>query len=107
MLTVVPSAKSRLNVSPAGTVNELMFTVVHLTAADTSDIDEMVPVHDEDACGAAAANEKATERITNAIERAMANYRGSEWCRCLVTGHSGSSSYAIYPSQYEHVALQP
>ena len=44
MLTVVPSARARLNVSPAGTVNELMFTVVHLTAAATSSRDEIVPV---------------------------------------------------------------
>ena len=44
MLTVVPSARERSNVFPAGTVNELMFTVVHLTAAETSSKDEMVPV---------------------------------------------------------------
>lgn len=44
MFTVVPVARSRLNVSPAGTVKELMFTVVHLTAAATSSKDEIVPV---------------------------------------------------------------
>ena len=44
MFTVVPSANLRSNVLPAGTVKELMFTVVHLTAAETSSRDEMVPV---------------------------------------------------------------
>ena len=44
MLTVVPSARSRLNVSPAGTVNELMTTVVHFTASSTSSREAMVPV---------------------------------------------------------------
>lgn len=44
MLTVVPVAKSRLSVSPAGTVNELMTTVVHLTASSTSSKEAMVPV---------------------------------------------------------------
>lgn len=44
MFTVVPSARSRLKVSPAGTVNELMLTVVHSTASSTSSREEMVPV---------------------------------------------------------------
>ena len=52
MLTVVPSARARLSVLPAGTVNELMFTVVHLTASETSSSDEIVPTH---ALGAATA----------------------------------------------------
>ena len=44
MLTVVPSRRDREKVSPAGTVNPLMFTVVHLTALETSLMDEIVPV---------------------------------------------------------------
>lgn len=44
MLTVVPDASSRLNVSPAGTVNEFILTVVHLTASDTSSSEDIVPV---------------------------------------------------------------
>ena len=69
MLTVVPSAKSRLNVSPAGTVNELMFTVVHFTAAATSSRDEIVPVQSV-AAGAATMNG------TNA--RSAANFMAEE-----------------------------
>lgn len=45
MFTVVPASKDRSKVSPAGTVNALMFTVVHLTAAETSLKDEIIPVH--------------------------------------------------------------
>ena len=45
MLTVAPVASLRARVSPAGTVNELMLTVVHLTASSTSSKDEIVPVH--------------------------------------------------------------
>lgn len=73
MFTVVLSSRSKLNVSPAGTVNELMFTVVHLTAEETSSMDEMVPVHAEDASdfGAAAMSGKATESSTNARESAI------------------------------------
>lgn len=73
-MTVVPSARSNSNVSPAGTVNELIFTVVHLTALDTSDIEEMVPVH-ELALGAAWINGRATERRTNATESAIASLK--------------------------------
>ena len=70
MLTVVPSARSSSKVSPAGTVNELIFTVVHLTALETSDIEEMVPVQ-ELALGAAWMSGSAMERMTKASERAM------------------------------------
>jgi hypothetical protein len=45
MLTVVPARRLMSNVFPAGTVNELMLTVVHLTAAATSSSDAIVPVH--------------------------------------------------------------
>lgn len=82
MFTVVPSARSRLNVSPAGTVKELMFTVVHLTAEETSSMDEMVPVHAEDASdfGAAAMSGKATESSTNARERAIRSLTSRQQC---------------------------
>ncbi len=50
-----PDARSNSNVLPAGTVNELMFTVVHLTAAATSSSEEMVPVQSV-AAGAATMN---------------------------------------------------
>jgi hypothetical protein len=43
--TVVPARRARLNVDPAGTVKPLMFTVVHATAAVTSESEEIVPVH--------------------------------------------------------------
>jgi hypothetical protein len=43
MLTVVPASRSNTNVLPAGTMNPLMFTVVHLTALLTSFKDEIVP----------------------------------------------------------------
>jgi len=39
----VPWSSVSENVSPAGTVNELMFTVVHLTALLTSFKEEIVP----------------------------------------------------------------
>ena len=67
MLTVVPSARSRLSVLPAGTVNELMFTVAHSTASSTSSRDEMVPVHARAAGRAmtAPANTSSAERRTN------------------------------------------
>jgi hypothetical protein len=45
MFTVVPSIRSSVKVSPAGTVNELIVTVVHSTALATSLIDEIVPAH--------------------------------------------------------------
>ena len=44
MFTVEPVASERLKVSPAGTVKELMLTVVHFTASLTSSRDEMLPV---------------------------------------------------------------
>lgn len=46
-LTVVPAARERSKVLPAGTMKELMLTVVHLTAAATSSKDEMVPTQEE------------------------------------------------------------
>ncbi len=52
MLTVVPVPSLRSKVSPAGTVNELMFTVAHLTASSTSSRDEIVPTQ---SCGVDAA----------------------------------------------------
>lgn len=66
-LTVVPCSKSRLKVSPAGTVNALMFTVVHCTAAFTSLSDEIVPTHllDGVACGTALAKVKSEMRTRN------------------------------------------
>ena len=42
-MTVVPSSSVSINVLPAGTVNGLIFTVVHLTALLTSFKDEIVP----------------------------------------------------------------
>lgn len=45
-MTVDPVASLRVNVCPAGTVKELIMTVVHSTADDTSSKVEMVPVHD-------------------------------------------------------------
>lgn len=79
MFTVVPVARSSSNVSPAGTVKEFMFTVVHLTAAATSDMDEMVPVQAEVASatsplGAARASGSRMERRTKERERAMASF---------------------------------
>ena len=41
---MVPVNRSREKVSPAGTVNELIFTVVHLTAEPTSPSDEISPI---------------------------------------------------------------
>lgn len=70
MFTVVSSAKSSSNVSPAGTVNELMLTVVHFTASATSDIEEMVPVQ-EVALGAATVNGSAMDRRTKACDSAI------------------------------------
>ena len=46
MLTVLPVARSRLNVCPAGTVNELILIVVHSTALATSSREEIVPVQE-------------------------------------------------------------
>jgi hypothetical protein len=43
MLTVVPARRFSANVLPAGTMNPLMLTVVHLTALLTSFKDEIVP----------------------------------------------------------------
>lgn len=60
MVTVEPDANSRLNVSPAGTVKLLMTTVVHLTASDTSSMEEMVPV--QSAAGAALTATAKKER---------------------------------------------
>lgn len=44
IFTVVPVSKARLNVTPAGTVNELTLIVVHVMASATSSNDEIVPV---------------------------------------------------------------
>ncbi len=60
-LTVVPSARLKSNVLPAGTVNAFMFTVVHLTAAETSSSDEIVPVQSV-AEGAATMNGRKARR---------------------------------------------
>ena len=68
MLTVVPDARARLKVCPAGTVNELMFTVVHLTAAETSLIDEIVPVHEADGAAKAPCASMVTARYSEARE---------------------------------------
>lgn len=43
--TVVPEASERVNPSPAGTVKLLMLTVVHFSAADTSERELIVAVH--------------------------------------------------------------
>ena len=48
MFTVVPERRVRANDDPAGTVKPLTLIVVHLTAADTSERDEMVPVQSSD-----------------------------------------------------------
>lgn len=45
---VVPSSKSRSKVPPAGTVNALVSTVVHLTASSTSSRLLMVPVQSDE-----------------------------------------------------------
>lgn len=45
IVTVLPEASGRLNVWPAGTVKELITTVVHLTAFAISFRDAIVPVH--------------------------------------------------------------
>ncbi len=78
MFTVVPVARSRLNVSPAGTVNELMFTVVHLTASSTSSNDEIVPVQSV-ADGAASATRAKTRR---AARRTKADILCVGWVLC-------------------------
>lgn len=57
MVTVVPSRRGRSNVLPAGTVNALMTTVLHFTAAETSSREAMVPVQ---ALAAGAAAMKGT-----------------------------------------------
>ena len=44
MFTVAPDCSKRLKFLPAGTVKELMFTVAHLTASETSSREEIVPV---------------------------------------------------------------
>lgn len=62
MLTVVPDARARLKVSPAGTVKELTLTVVHFTAALTSSRDEMVPVQSLE-LGAVKATEAKKARL--------------------------------------------
>lgn len=61
MLTVDPDARARLKVSPAGTVKELMLTVVHFTAALTSSKDEMVPVQ---SLAAGAATTTAARKVS-------------------------------------------
>lgn len=58
--TVVPVSSLSVKPSPAGTVKLLRFTVVHLTAVDTSSSEEIVPVHCDE-LGAAKA-ETANER---------------------------------------------
>lgn len=63
--TVVPSNRLREKVSPAGTVNELILTVVHLTAELTSLSDEISPTQlllvEE---GLAAENVKRETRVS-------------------------------------------
>lgn len=81
MLTVVPSARGRLKVWPAGTVKALMFTVLHLTALVTSERDEMVPVQDALDAGAATVKGRATDSRIKTRDRAMIG--GSE------TGNNG------------------
>ena len=44
MLTVVPSNKERLRPEPPGTVNPLRLIILHLTAAEMSLRELMVPV---------------------------------------------------------------
>ena len=80
MLTVVPSRRDREKVSPAGTVNPLMFTVVHLTASSTSSRDEIVPVQSvaagapRTACATArsAARRRNEDTIVSAEEQTSA-----------------------------------
>lgn len=63
--TVVPVNRLREKVLPAGTVNELMFTVVHLTAELTSLSDEISPTQlllSE--AGLAAENVKRETRVS-------------------------------------------
>lgn len=58
-----------------------MFTVVHLTAAATSDSDEIVPVHSVVAgLGTAAMNGRVTDRRTKTRDKAIAEtVRVFEW----------------------------
>jgi hypothetical protein len=95
IFTVVPSSKLRSNVSPAGTVNELMFTVVHLTALETSDMEEMVPVQAELACvlGAASTNgstadKKSIVAVTVMVNRMSRSTGGGEEPVCCCSQRS-------------------
>lgn len=96
MLTVVPSARSRLSVLPAGTVNELMFTVAHSTASSTSSKDAMVPVHARAAGRAmtAPANTSSAERRTNVgdILRLVRRCRGRDAFAALVADEARERS---------------
>ena len=72
MLTVVPSSRFNANVLPAGTVNELIFTVVHWTALVTSSKDEIVPTQLLLTNGVAA---KRVARKNKADEGDMAGHK--------------------------------
>ena len=79
---MVPVSSLSSNVLPAGTVNPLMFTVVHLTAAETSSSEEMVPVQSV-AEGAATMNGTKARRA--ARRRKLDMITGDE-CRETETG---------------------
>ena len=64
MFTVVPVCRARLNVTPGGTVNELMLMVAHSMASSTSSNDEIVPVQALP-LGAAVARRATAEIATN------------------------------------------
>ena len=115
MLTTELSASSRLNVSPAGTVNELMFTVVHLTALETSDKDEIVPVQgvlalEASVLGAAAASCQALKRANIGIASVMVskvtgvqNGGGGGECPCHCSGPSAGTFVLLQPFLHPEV----
>lgn len=98
MLTVEPWSKSRLKVCPAGTVNALMLTVVHLTALVTSLMDEIVPVHAV-LLGAAlvtTTKAQAAKRLLKVAENILYDRRENAKDELSSEGFSLSSSPLLY-----------
>jgi hypothetical protein len=76
MLTVVPASRLRSRVLPEGTPKDLRLMVVHLTAAATSSMEAMVPVHAARTLAAARISARAVVVEKEIIDNDLGEWKG-------------------------------